>query len=134
MSQKAPDLGLTVEQLRDALDQLVQAGMGAKELKIPYSPATTRLRGRTPSVEVLGAYSGIDWDTGTVFLRPSEQLGEIDQEVRQKMRQLESDWGKILIMVDRLGRSDQLFPLEQQVEEIKQFVRTPSPKAPKTKR
>ena len=130
----APDPNLTVEQLRDALDKMVQAGMGGKELQIPYSPAVTRLRGRTPSVGVLGAYSGIDWDTGSVFLRPTQQLGEIDQEVRQKMRQLESDWGKILIMVDRLGRSDQIFPLEQQIEELKQFVRAPSPKAPKQKR
>ena len=125
------DEGLTVEQLRDALDKLVQNGLGQSKVQIPYKPATTRLRGRTPSVDVLGSYSGIDWDTGSVFLRPSQQLGEIDQDVQQKMRKMENDWGRVLIMIDRLGRSDQLFPIEQQIEEIKLFVRNPVPKTPR---
>ena len=93
---------LTIQQLHDALGELIQQGHGGKALEIPRDPGHATLGG-TPAVKIKGVFNGFDWDQGRFFLVPETRLGVPDAELRKRMREAENLLGH-LHMAARAGQ------------------------------
>lgn len=111
---------LTVDELRNLLDNLSAAGHGNSQVVIPYNPGHATVGGR-PTAAVTGGSNGIDWDNGKVFLHPSRELGAPTTDLLEQVQKSQQQLGRILLLSHRLG-GERNGPLEDQIAHFKAAV------------
>lgn len=80
--------GLTVAQLHERLGALIQQGQGNSRVGVPYHRGTASI-GATPTMPIVGARAGFDWDTGTVFVTPHKGVSADVDHLTQTIHALE---------------------------------------------
>jgi len=71
---------LTVSQLAKNLSEASRQGMGHRKVRLKIDRGTVAIGGGH-SVDVVGVSAGFDWNSGTVFLEPSEELSVADDKL-----------------------------------------------------
>ena len=112
---------LTVDQLRERLDEISQAGGGASPVLLPYDPGHATIGG-SPTRPLTGVNVGFDWDQGKVLLAIPERVGIIDAELRKRADRVDNALGRLLLAINRLD-PDGNFSLEDQVNQLKEMAR-----------
>lgn len=111
---------LTVNQLRQHLDEIARQGGGEHPVLLPYySGGFTP--GPRPMLPLTGVDRGFDWEANKVLLRFSEQLSVREPKMQKIIAQQSNALMKIGLAVSRLG-DDTLFPLADQVRMFKSNV------------
>lgn len=120
---------LTVDELKDLLEKMSAAGHGNDKVVIPYTRVGASI-GARPAVAITGGQTGIDWDSGKLFLQPSKELGIPDADILAKAQKAERELGHIQFLAGRLG-SERGGSLEEQIAQFQASLGALKPATPR---
>lgn len=78
-----------------SLDQLIahlqtlrsqQPELADRPVELPWDPGFSYIRGRQAAVKLIRVSAGFDWDHGRVFVHTAEQVGQVPEELRRRLR------------------------------------------------
>lgn len=119
-TQSSPSPGLTVDELVTLLQKLQAQGLGSRQACIPFTPPQTTMGG-SPKVNIVSVHAGIDWDSQSVFLKPSESLGKLDVDQKKYGQKMANQLGLLEYSIRKIISSG-VFPPEQRLEQIEQVI------------
>ena len=113
---------MKIKELVEKLNQIVSITPDYRlnELNVVIQVERVGTIGATPTVNVERVWTGIDWDSGKVFLSTKESLREIDRDEIKAIRDKYEELGWSQYKVGKIKKENE--KLKKRIEELQEKI------------